>query len=447
MKEKHYIQKLVETQKKGRPRGIYSVCSANPYVIKAAVIQGVEDDSTVLIESTCNQVNQFGGYTGMTPKDFNDHVISVARSCSLAPDKLILGGDHLGPYPFRHEKAEKAMTQTGQMIRAFILAGCTKIHLDASYRLADDPGRELDPLPPETISTRCANLCSEAERAFQELSTGKPDAVPPVYVIGTEVPAPGGNKELVDEELQITSVTDLRETIHLTQKAFYKKGLEEAWERVVAVVVQPGVEHGNHTVIEYDRQKAKQLTEELKSYPKLVFEGHTTDYQTVKALKEMVVDGIAILKTGQSQTAAAREAVFMLNYMEEELLSNREGVTLSKFRETIDQVMQKEPKYWEGYYHGAQPAFDRRYSYFDRQRYYWSYRQVKESLSLLLNNMRCHKIPLSLISQFLPEQYKKIRLGLLSLDPEDLIRDRIMDHMREYSYAVGNRDMVSDWWS
>jgi D-tagatose 6-phosphate 4-epimerase len=46
--------------------GLTSVCSAHPIVVEAALRQGKADDSPVLIEATCNQVNHQGGYTGMT---------------------------------------------------------------------------------------------------------------------------------------------------------------------------------------------------------------------------------------------------------------------------------------------------------------------------------------------------------------------------------------------
>jgi len=136
----------------------------------------------------------------------------------------------------------------------------------------------------------------------------------------------------------------------------------------------------------------------------------------------------------------------MLNYIEEELLGRRRGIMLSRFIETLDAVMKEDPKYWLEYYRKDEAEFDRKYSLFDRQRYYWPNKRVKESLECLFKNLRAQEIPQSLISQFLPEQYKKIRLGLLDPDPEEMLVDRAMDHMREYAYAVGNRDMVCDWW-
>ncbi len=73
------LQNLVQRHKAGEQNGIYSVCSAHPLVIEAALKQALSDDSLLLIEATSNQVDQFGGYTGMTPVDFRNFVLEMAE--------------------------------------------------------------------------------------------------------------------------------------------------------------------------------------------------------------------------------------------------------------------------------------------------------------------------------------------------------------------------------
>jgi len=432
MKERNYIKDIVRSQKEGKPRGIYSVCSYNKYVLEATFQEALENRSTVLIESTCNQVNQYGGYTRMTPNSFRSYVFSIANSYSFPEDKIILGGDHLGPFPFREELSDIAMGRACEMVKQYVLAGYDKIHLDTSMSLKGDP----IPLSPDIAAARCADLCYVAEEAFKKLKENGKRRTPPLYVIGTEVPAPGGSDE-VEHGIVITKVSDLEETISITKKYFYEKNLQNAWERVIAVVVQPGVEHGDHTIVEYNRDKAKELTFAIKRYQNIVFEGHTTDFQTKRALREMVEDGIAILKVGPSLTYAVREAVFMLNYIEEELLKNNKDVTLSHFIEIFDEAMRNNPKYWNKYYTGDEETirFKRKYSFFDRARYYWVDGKVKDALNTLIKNLRSVDLPFSIISQFLPRQYKKIREGTLDKDPESLIRGRVMDVLKNYSYA------------
>jgi D-tagatose-1,6-bisphosphate aldolase subunit GatZ/KbaZ len=82
-------------------RGITSVCSGHPLVIGAALLCGKAQGAAVLSEATCNQVNHQGGYTGMTPAQFRRFVAEIAARVGFDPEHLILGGDHLGPNPWR----------------------------------------------------------------------------------------------------------------------------------------------------------------------------------------------------------------------------------------------------------------------------------------------------------------------------------------------------------
>ncbi len=88
---------IISAHKQGQPIGVYSVCSAHPLVLEAALCQAKQDNQLVLIEATTNQVNQYGGYTGMTPSDFAKRVFELADSISFPHGNIVLGGDHLGP--------------------------------------------------------------------------------------------------------------------------------------------------------------------------------------------------------------------------------------------------------------------------------------------------------------------------------------------------------------
>ena len=96
--------------------------------------------------------------------------------------------------------------------------------------------------------------------------------------------------------------------------------------------------------------------------------------------------------------------------------------------------------HWKKYYTGTdkEVGLKRKYSFFDRARYYWPDEAVDDSLRLLIGNLRSDDVPLSLVSQFFPGQYNKIRMGLLKNDPEALIRDCVKSILESYSYAVGN---------
>ena len=174
--------------------GIPSYCTASGIVIEAALQQGKRFGDDVLIEGTSNQVNQFGGYTGMRPADYKEFVLGLADKVNFPRERVILGGDHLGPLVWCKEPEESAMAKARDLVREYVLAGYKKIHLDTSMRLGDDSTTE--PLATRTIARRGAELFKVCEEAYQELLKQNPDEQRPAYVIGSEVPIPGGEQEI-----------------------------------------------------------------------------------------------------------------------------------------------------------------------------------------------------------------------------------------------------------
>jgi len=434
MDNTHALKEIVDSQKHGIPCGIYSICSANEFVIEAAMEKAYTTGGNVLIEATANQVNQFGGYTGMTPVDFRDFVLKIAEKIDFPKEKIILGGDHLGPLTWKDEKCTPAIEKSRVLITQYILAGFTKIHIDTSMKLKDDAADER--LDPSVIADRAADLCFSAEQAYKKLKESNPNAMRPVYIVGSEVPIPGGSQE--EEGLQVTKAEDFIDTVGTFERAFKKYELDNAWENVIGVVVQPGVEFGDETIHEYNRETVKELSLALKKYPNLIFEGHSTDYQTADNLKKMVEDGIAILKVGPALTFELREAIFALNFIEKELFKYNPDVLQSKFIDVLDESMMKKPENWIKHYHGSGSKIKlaRKFSFSDRCRYYLPEKEVKESLALLLKNLGSTQIPLTLLSQYMPIQYNKIRNGILKNDPKSLIKDRVRNLLDDYDYAI-----------
>jgi D-tagatose-1,6-bisphosphate aldolase subunit GatZ/KbaZ len=430
-----WLLQIVRDNHQGRPVGIFPVCSANRYALEAAMLQGGRDQSLLCIESTANQVNQFGGYTGQKPADFAAFVREVAITAGFCPDRILLGGDHLGPLVWRQESAAAAMAKAQELVQSCVRAGYTKIHLDASMHCADDPGDRLRPLPDEIVSARAADLCLAAEHAHQQLP---PNSPAPLYVIGTEVPTPGG-EQFESQAPVITRTEDLSRTLELARKAFLARGLHAAWERVIAVVVQPGVEFGDCSVFAYDRKEACQLSKYAIEHWNGVYEAHSTDYQTPEALKQMVADHFAILKVGPWLTFSFREAVFALAAIEEEWLQAKRGIALSQVRETLERAMLENPSHWQSYYHGDAAArrFSRKFSYSDRSRYYWAVPAVAAAFRRLIDNLIAYPAPVSLISQFMPGQAAAIRAGVLSNNPEAVIRNKILKVVDSYALACG----------
>ncbi len=436
---KNALQKLVTIQKSGKAVGIYSACSANPFVIEAVLKKGKEDNSCVLIESTANQCDQFGGYTGMKPVDFKNFVHSIADKIGFDKSKLFLGGDHLGPLTWTSLNEAEAMKNSEVLIHDYVSAGFTKIHVDTSMKVNDDdPNTRLSD---EVIARRGVHLVKVAENAYQELLKENPDAVEPIYIVGSEVPIPGGSQAAVDEGVQVTKVEDFMATMQTFKDKFKAEGIEDVWERVLGIVVQPGVEEKDAGCTEYNREKAKELSAAIKEVPDLVFEGHSTDYQTKIKLREMVEDGVAILKVGPGLTFAAREGLYALSFIEDEVAKVK-GFEPSNFREVLDQEMLQNDSHWKKHYHGTpeEIALKRKYSFSDRSRYYYATESVGKAIDTMLDHLK-DGCPLNLLSQFMPIQYTKVREGTLKNDPKELVLDRIGNTIDEYLYATHQKDL------
>ncbi len=410
--------------------GIYAVCSAHLAVIEAAVQQSLEDGSVLLVESTSSQVNQFGGYTGLTPIQFAGFVHSAASKAGLPAEQVLLGGDHLGPFPWRHEASASALRKACALVRDCVLAGYQKIHLDASMPCGDD---EKENFTERTVADRAAILCQAAEAAYRELPPGSPQLV---YVIGTEVPAPGG--ESVDAHSPaVTKAEDADRTLETFRLAFAEQGLSSAWERVIALVVQPGVDFGSNAIFDYDRAQAQPLSAALSKHPGIVFEAHSTDYQSPQALAQMVEDHFAILKVGPWLTFAYREAVLALSAIERELFTTVSKRQISQVREALETAMLRDPAHWRSYYRGEgdEVRRDLIYGYSDRCRYYWNQPAVQDEIARLFDNLGGGPIPLTLVSQYLPLEYEAIRSGGLQAVPERVIHHHIRRVVRVYADA------------
>ncbi|OQM75436.1 D-tagatose-bisphosphate aldolase, class II, non-catalytic subunit [Pseudaminobacter manganicus] len=416
---------LAPSLRVGKPKGIVSVCSSHPLVIRAAIRDGVRHDHPVLVEATCNQVNQFGGYTGMRPADFLAMTLQIAQSEGLPADRVIFGGDHLGPNPWRAESAEVALAKAEDMVAAYVEAGFRKIHLDASMGCAGEPAA----LDDTTIARRAARLARRAEQAASAAG-----AKPLLYVIGTEVPPPGGADHVIDA-IEPTRLEAVRRTWEIHREVFEDAGLAAAFSRIIAIVVQPGVEFGNENVVSYDREKAQHLAGLLRQEEGLVYEAHSTDYQTPAALRELVEDGFAILKVGPQLTFDLRQALYGLDVIASDMLADYGSRPLFAAMEAL---MVEEPRWWRSHYRGnaAQRRVQRHYSLSDRIRYYWNHPAAVAAVDRLIAALAGKIVPAPLLRQHLP--------GFESftgspLDPRQLLITAVETSLEGYRLAVGMR--------
>ena len=158
---KHPLQEMMDKRREGIRCGIPSYCSANELVIEIALRRAKERNIPVLIEATANQVNQFGGYTGMKPADFYQMVLKMASDIGLPENMMILAGDHLGPLTWQKLPESEAMENSVELVYQYARAGFTKIHLDTSMKVADDPEGLLQT---EVIARRGARMACAVNR-------------------------------------------------------------------------------------------------------------------------------------------------------------------------------------------------------------------------------------------------------------------------------------------
>jgi len=372
------IASLVDKNRAGDAVGLPCFCSANEQVLRAIFKYAQIRKVPVVIEATCNQVNHEGGYTGMTASDFAAWISTLANEYGVSQDAIVLGGDHLGPNPWRHLSASAAMEQAEVLVKDYATAGFRKIHLDASMACGGEPTPSF-----ELVAERAARLCKVAERH-------SPHADELIYIIGTEVPVPGGETTDMDE-LAVTTVQRLNETIDTHRDAFDREGLAQAWGKIVSVVTQPGVDFSHTAIHRFEPDKASDLAHAVQQIDNMTFEAHSTDYQPAEALSDLVKQHFFFLKVGPELTFRMREAIFALAHI------------------------------------------DRHFSYSDRIRYYWATPQVRAALNTLLANLNGLKIPETLISQYFFDR----EFGSLDVSAEQLASDHIALCIDRYYRACG----------
>lgn len=412
------IQDIVRANRAGNASVIPSVCTAQPDVIAAAIEQANQLGRDVLIEATSNQVNQFGGYTGMTPEAY----IAFVRDMGLDMSHVHFGGDHLGPQAWRDRPAAEAMSLARDMMKAYVQAGFTKIHLDCSEPCADD-GSMVDD---ETCAARAADLAAVCE-------AHAPDASKLTYIVGTEVPPPGGARvEEADAVIEPTAPERAKHTIACHQAAFAAQGLgADVWDRVVGLVVQPGLEFAPTHVDHFIMDQPNHLSQALQDHPNLCFEAHSTDYQRPEVYPELVRRDFAILKIGPALTFAYRQALYALDHMRHHLIEDRSGTELE---DVMERLMLDAPGYWQNHYAGdaGDLRLQRHFGYADRIRYYWPQEAAQSAVQTLMTELSGTTPPRPLL-----EQYFDARLieGLDATQtdwPKTLVKRTIQDALAPY---------------
>jgi D-tagatose-bisphosphate aldolase class II non-catalytic subunit len=383
------LRDLIARNRAGSGEAMPSVCSAHPDVIAASVLLAQEMGVPLLIEATSNQVNQFGGYTGMRPADFIRFVRAICGDVGAPEQPVLFGGDHLGPQVWRSQPADVAMGHARDLLAAYVRAGFTKIHLDCSEGCAGEPPQVSD----EVSAARAAELAGICEAAAEDPSTLS-------YVYGTEVPPPGGARaEEGGQGIAPTKPESARATIDAHRRHFEALGLGDAWQRAIGLVVQPGLEFAPDHVHRFDPAMADDLSPVLQDLPGLSFEAHSTDYQAPAVYPELGRRHFAVLKVGPALTHAYRQAIYALDALSPWMNATFTG---SEVSEVMERLMCADPSNWRKHYSGsdAQLRLLRHFSYADRIRYYWNQPAAAEQIGRLMARLDETRPPVMVLEQF-----------------------------------------------
>lgn len=372
------LGQVIAESRAGEAVAIPSVCSAHPEVLAASLRLAERLDRAVVIEATSNQVNQDGGYTGMRPADFIGFVRGLADGMGVARERVLFGGDHLGPQAWRKLPAEAAMAKAHVMVADYVAAGFTKVHLDCSEGCAGEPAQ----LPDAVTVPRAAELARTAVGVRADL----------LFVVGTEVPPPGGARHDEGGDIPPTKASAARETLDAHMAAF------EGIGRIGGLVVQPGVEFSPMQVHHLPLARDPGLKEAVAHHPGVVLEAHSTDYQRPAAFVRLAELGFAFQKVGPALTFAWREAIYALDW-----LSEAAGWGASIVRPAMERVMVADPGYWQGHYHGADLEMQRHFGLADRIRYYWPQAEAQAAVAALRERLTGRALPDALLWQAFPQ--------------------------------------------
>ncbi|MDB5659434.1 MAG: tagatose 6 phosphate kinase family protein [Cypionkella sp.] len=421
------LRDIIARNRAGQRVALPSVCSAHPDVLLASARLAASLGAPLAIEATSNQVNQFGGYTGMRPADFVAYLRKICDRAGLDFGNVVLGGDHLGPQVWRNLPAAVAMGHAAELMRLFVEARFTKIHLDCSEGCAGEPAQVSNMISAE----RSAALMDICERFA-------PDREALSYIVGTEVPPPGGARaEEADAAVVPTRPENALATLLAQREAIVAKVSARAWSRVVALVVQPGLEFSGDHIHAFDTDLPSDLSGALHDFPNMTFEAHSTDYQRAEVYPALAARHFAVLKVGPALTFAYRQAVYALDMMADWY----DGRPAS-LRDRMERLMVDDPTQWQRHYHGngAELRRLRHFGFADRIRYYWDRPEARSAVAALLEFLRGKPKQPCLLSQFFAQSTIDRAIEMQDMKtswPDALIQAQIQEALLPY-FATHN---------
>jgi D-tagatose-bisphosphate aldolase class II non-catalytic subunit len=412
------LRQIIARNRAGEAIAIPSVCTAHPDALDASLTLAETLGQPIVVEATSNQVNQDGGYTGLTPADFICFVKDIATRSGVGADRILFGGDHLGPQAWRKLPAEQAMDKAHRMVADYAAAGFTKIHLDCSEGSAGEPAQ----LPDQITATRSAALAATALQHAPD-----PDQI--LFVIGTEVPPPGGARADDHGDIPPTTPDSAKATLAAHRDAFTAAGIP--LDQIGGLVVQPGVEFSPMEVHHLPLTRDPHLLTALSDWPQVCLEAHSTDYQHPKVYPRLAELGFAFQKVGPALTFGWREALYALDTIR----AQNGWATGPSLPDRMEEVMLANPAYWQAHIHGPDQRLQRHFGLADRIRYYWPDPKAQAAVQRLLADLADKRLPDPLLAaHFRDGEIATARESRHSL-PRALALARVQSALRPYFFT------------
>ncbi len=320
-----WLADTIRRHKSGDTVGVYSVCSAHPTVVEAAIMQAGADDVPVLIEATSNQVDQFGATPDASGRVPRPPSSASPTGADFPRSRVVLGGDHLGPNRWQGETAAAAMEKADATHRRLRRAGYSKIYLDAACPVPTTRQCSM------TRPSRSAPHACCTSRRIRATQRRRPSDVRHRHRGTGSRAGPRDARRSHPDAGRSCRATDRRASgrVHPIR-------LDHVWPRVMALVVQPGVEFDHLQVIDYRRTAHRGATARPRHGTAPGVRGAFHRLSATPQIARARRRSLAVLKVGPGLTFAMREALFGLAHIENQLPAAAVAVRPDRGRRTTN---------------------------------------------------------------------------------------------------------------
>ena len=394
-------------------KALPSFCTSNVDALNSILYFCKINKLPCLIECTSNQVNQDGGYTNKTPKLFINEIFKMQKKINFDKKKLFLGGDHLGPLPWKNNNSHTAIKNSVKLIDSFLKEKFCKIHIDTSIKCKNDKHIDND------IIFNRTNQILRNPAIFKKIKDR-------FIIIGTEVPLSGSgdSKKIIKTSKQQINNESLR-----FKKILKSIGLKNNF---FGLVIEPGMRYMHSSITQPNFKDFKEKRR-ISIKNNFVFEAHSTDYQSLKTLKQLVKNNFKYLKVGPEITFNYSRSLFFMQNLEKKIVKKK----CSNLKAKILSTMLDNSKHWKEYYKRKDKKLFLD-SKLDRLRYYLNSKKVVNSINLLKKNV--NKLDKKIIYPLINQDLKKdfIFYSKKKLSNFDLIKlIFISKSLKKYFKACG----------